>query len=128
MTDTTTPDAAVATLLDDYFAMWQEADPGARGPLVEKAFTPDGRHVDPIADARGYGELNDMVSSVHAQYPGFRIERTSGVDQHGDQVRFAWQVTLVDGSTLVAGIDVGELASDGRLSRVAGFWGDLPPA
>lgn len=127
MTDTTT-DTAVATLLDDYFAMWQEPDPGARVPLVERAFTPDGRHVDPLADARGYGELNDMVSGVHAQYPGFRIARTSGIDQHGDQLRFAWQVTLADGSALVAGIDVGELAPDGRLARIAGFWGDLPAA
>jgi len=126
MTDTTTPDAAVATLLDDYFAMWRETDPAARAALVEKAFTPEGRHVDPVADAIGYAELNDMVSNVHANYPGFSIDRTTGIDQHGDQLRFAWTVTLADGSLLVAGTDVCELAPDGRLSRVAGFWGDLP--
>lgn len=128
MTDTTTPDTAVATLLDDYFAMWREADPGARRALVEKAFTPEGRHVDPLADARGYAEVNDMVTNVHAHYPGFRIDRTSGIDQHGDQLRFAWQVAAADGTLVVAGIDVAELSTDGRLARIAGFWGDLPEA
>jgi hypothetical protein len=125
MTDTLTT-AATGQLIETYFRMWSEADPEARRPLTEAAFVPDGRHVDPIADAVGHGELNDMVSNVHAHYPGFTIERTSGIDQHGDQVRFAWTVTAADGTLVVAGLDVGELAADGRLQRVAGFWGDLP--
>ena len=128
MTDTATTDRATTQLLESYFAMWREPDAGARRPLVEQAFAPDGRHVDPLADAHGYEELNDMVGNVHAHYPGFSIAPTSGVDQHGDQLRFAWQVRLADGSVLVDGIDVGELAPDGRLARVAGFWGELPPA
>ena len=128
MTDTTTTDAATSQLLEAYFAMWREHDATARRPLIEQAFTPEGRHVDPLADAHGYDELNEMVANVHAHYPGHTLERTSGVDQHGDQIRFAWQVRLADGSVLVDGIDVGELAPDGRLARVAGFWGDLPAA
>jgi hypothetical protein len=128
MTDTTTTDAATSQLLESYFAMWREPDAAARRQLVEQAFTPDGRHVDPLADAHGHDELSDMVGNVHAHYPGFSIERTSGIDQHGDQLRFAWQVRLADGSVLVDGIDIGELAPDGRLARVAGFWGELPAA
>lgn len=127
MTDTAIPETTTATL-DAYFAMWREPEADARRPLVEQAFTPKGRHVDPLADAHGYDELNEMVSNVHAHYPGFSIGRTSGIDQHGDQLRFGWQVRLPDGSVLVDGIDIGELAPDGRLARVAGFWGDLPAA
>lgn len=128
MTDTTTPEAATMELLESYLAMWREPDPAARKALVEHVFTPDGRHVDPQADANGYGEINDMVTTVHGHYPGFTIGRTSGIDQHGDQLRFAWELKLADGTVLVAGIDVAELAADGRLRRVAGFWGDLPAA
>ena len=128
MTDTATSETATAELIDVYFAMWRETDPSARAAIIERAFTTDGRHVDPLADANGYDELNDMVSGVHAQYPGFTIEQTSGIDQHGDQLRFAWKVDLADGAPLVAGIDVGELAPDGRLRRIAGFWGELPSA
>ena len=128
MTDTATPETATADLIDTYFAMWRETDPSARAALIERAFATGGRHVDPLADATGYEELNDMVTGVHAQYPGFALERTSGIDQHGDQLRFAWKIDQADGTPLVAGIDIGELAPDGRLRRIAGFWGDLPAA
>jgi hypothetical protein len=128
MTDTATPETATADLIDAYFAMWRETDPSARANLIERAFTTGGRHVDPLADANGYEEMNDMVTGVHAQYPGFTLERTSGIDQHGDQLRFAWKIDQADGTPLVAGIDIGELAPDGRLRRIAGFWGDIPTA
>jgi hypothetical protein len=106
--------------------MWREADPAARRPLIEAAFTPDGRHVDALADAHGHDELDAMIANVHAHYPGFRMERTSGIDQHGDQLRFGWTLDAADGTRVVTGVDIGELAADGRLARVAGFWGDLP--
>ena len=31
-----------------------------------------------------------------------------------------------DGTVAVSGIDVGELADDGRLRRITGFFGELP--
>lgn len=125
MTDVATTDPRTEELLDTYFAMWRETDESARAALVVRAFTPDGRHVDPSADANGHLELNQMVTGIHALYPGFTIERTTGIDQHGDQIRFGWKVLQADGSLLVEGIDVGELAEDGRLRRIAGFWGPL---
>ena len=124
MTDLATPETT-NELLDTYFAMWREPDDSARAALVVRAFTADGRHVDPMADANGHLELNQMVSNVHAQYPGCTVERTTEIDQHGDQLRFGWKVTQADGTVLVEGLDVAELAEDGRLRRVAGFWGPL---
>jgi hypothetical protein len=56
------------------------------------------------------------------------MARTSGIDRFGDQLRFAWELHGADGTLLVAGLDVGEVASDGRLRRITGFWGDLPAA
>ena len=128
MTDTAAPETATAALVDTYFAMWREPDAAARLPLIEQAFTPDGRHVDPLVDANGHAELNEMVANVHSHYAGFGIERTSGIDRHGNQVRFSWELTAADGTIVVAGIDAGEVAADGRLSRITGFWGDLPEA
>ena len=53
---------------------------------------------------------------------------TSGVDQHHSQIRFAWAFVDKDGKRAIEGIDIGELADDGRLSRIVGFWGAPPPA
>jgi hypothetical protein len=125
MTDTTTtPDTD--TLVATYFDMWRTTDPAQRAELVAKTFSEDGRHVDQHADATGHAELVDMIAGVHAGFPGFQMARTTGIDRFGDQLRFAWELTAADGSPLVAGLDVAELAADGRLQRVTGFWGDLP--
>lgn len=127
MTDTTTTQDT-DTLVDGYFAMWQTTDPAERAELVAKAFSDDGRHVDQHADATGHAELAEMIAGVHAAFPGFQMARTSGIDRFGDQLRFSWDLKGADGSPIVAGIDVAEVAPDGRLRRVTGFWGDLPEA
>ncbi|HEX5095706.1 MAG TPA: nuclear transport factor 2 family protein [Acidimicrobiia bacterium] len=126
MTDTTTAEIAATPLVDTYFEMWRATDDATRRALLEQVFAPDGRHVDALADANGYDELASMIANVHGHYPGFTIERTSGVDRYGQQLRFGWKLDAADGTPVVAGIDVGELDADGRLTRIAGFWGDLP--
>jgi hypothetical protein len=123
VTDTTIP--GTEAILDTYFDMWQTTDPDQRARLVAQAFTEDGRHVDQHADATGHAELVEMIAGIHAGFPGFRMARTSGIDRFGDQLRFAWELNGADGTPIVAGLDVAELAPDGRFQRVTGFWGDL---
>jgi hypothetical protein len=79
-----------------------------------------------LLEAEGHAALSDMVAGVHAQYPGHRFRRVSGIDTHHDQLRFAWELAAPDGAVTVAGIDVGALVSDGRLQRITGFFGELP--
>jgi hypothetical protein len=124
MTDTTTTQDTAA-LVDTYFDMWRTTDAARRAELVAQAFTEDGRHVDQHADATGHADLTEMIAGVHAGFPGFQMARTSGLDRFGDQLRFTWELNAADGSPIVAGLDVAEVAPDGRLARVTGFWGDL---
>src|SRR5438105_15964319 len=117
----------VTTVVDAYFGMWNETDPDARAKLIEQAWSTDARYIDPMLEAVGYAALSEMVDGVHAQFPGHRFRRLSGVDAHHDRVRFAWDLVAPDGTVTVAGIDVGELADDGRLRAITGFFGE-PPA
>jgi hypothetical protein len=126
MTDTTT--TTPTELVDAYFELWLATDADARRALVEQTFVPDGRHVDPHADAVGHDGVVEMLEGIHAAYPGFTIERTTGIDAHGDQLRYGWQMASADRSLVIDGVDVAERAPDGRFLKVAGFWGDLPPA
>jgi hypothetical protein len=125
MTTTTTD---TTTLVADYLAMWRETDEAARAERIAQVFTEDGRHVDPNADAQGHAGLAEMITAVHALYPGFTMRQTTAIDAHNDQLRFGWQLQSADGSLTLDGIDVGEVAADGRLQRITGFWGDLPAA
>jgi hypothetical protein len=117
-----------ATTVDEYLAMWNETDPVRRAEHIERAWATDCRYVDPMFEAEGYGGLSEMVAGVHAKLPGHRFRRISGVDAHHDSLRFAWELAAPDGAVTVAGVDVGGLDADGRLSRMTGFFGDLPAA
>ena len=116
----------VTRTVDTYLAMWNETDPARRSQHIERAWVADGHYVDPLAEATGYAALGAMVSGVQTKFPGHRFRRTSGVDVHHDQLRFGWELAAPDGSVVVGGLAVGATASDGRLRRITGFFGEIP--
>ena len=132
MTDTTTtsdtagavPAAYLATI-DNYIAMLNETDEAARRDLAVATWTEDGAFFDPLLEAKGHDELVAMVGGIHEQLHGQTFRRTSGVDTHNGLVRFGWELVAEDGTVTVAGIDIGIIAADGRLNRIAGFFGPL---
>ncbi len=59
---------------------------------------------------------------------GAKIVQASGIDEHHGRLRFAWKLQMGDGSTRMDGIDIGQLAVDGRLQSIVGFFGPPPAA
>lgn len=116
------------TIVEQYFAMWNTDDPSTRRRIIETTWVEEASYVDPLLVADGAEGLDAMVDAVHAQYPGHRFRRTTGVDAHHDRLRFGWELVGPDGSLTVAGVDVAEVAGDGRLATVTGFFGDPPAA
>jgi hypothetical protein len=114
-------------LVDIYFAAWNESDADKRAKLIEQCWAEDGLYCDPVANGRGRDALSGFIAGMHAQQPGARIVVTSGIDQHHEQIRFAWAFEDKDGKRAIEGIDIGEVADDGKLARIVGFWG-APPA
>jgi hypothetical protein len=118
----------VTTVVDTYLSMWNETDPGRRAEIIRTAWSEQGAYWDPMLEATGHEAMGAMVETVQAQFPGQRFRRTSGIDAHHALVRFGWELAAPDGTVTVAGVDVGVIGEDGRLTRIAGFFGDLPPA
>ena len=123
-TPPTGPDATPA--IDASVAMWNGPEEARRAELIAAAWTEDGAYVDPLAQASGHDGLNAMVTELRGQFPGHVIARTTGIDAHHGLVRFSWELVADDGAVTVAGLDVGIVAEDGRLSRIGGFFGPLP--
>ena len=117
----------IETTVDAYLDMWNETDVRRRDDVISRAWTPDGRYVDPVLEAEGHDALSEMVTGVQAQFPGHRFRRTTAIDAHHDRVRFGWELAGPDGTVAVAGIDVG-VVTDGKLSSISGFFGDLTEA
>ncbi|MEO5842058.1 MAG: nuclear transport factor 2 family protein [Acidimicrobiales bacterium] len=118
----------LTTTVDTYLAAWNETDQDQRAVLIEKAWAADGRLIDPPLAAAGHTGIDEMTATMQEHFPGHYFRRTSGIDTHHDHLRFAWELVGPDGTVAIAGIDVGELADDGRLRHITGFFGDLPAA
>lgn len=108
-----------------YCEAWSVSDRGRRDLLLRQSVVDDVLYLDPTVEVAGVSALGAHIGSVVARYPGARITITSALDIHHRFLRFAWQKTLADGSSLPEGVDVCEVADDGRLQKIVGFFGPL---
>jgi hypothetical protein len=116
----------LTTVIDAWLEAFAEEDVERRTKLIEQAWSPEGRLVDPPLEGEGYGGLSEAADLVNTHYAGHTFRRVSGIDTHHEFVRYGWELVGPDGNPVIAGIDVGEVAPDGRLRKVTGFFGDLP--
>ncbi len=116
----------LTTVIDAWLEAFAEEDVERRMKLIEQAWSPEGRLVDPPLEGEGYGGLSEAADLVNTHYAGHTFRRVSGIDTHHDFVRYGWELVDPDGNPVIAGIDVGEVAPDGRLRKITGFFGDLP--
>jgi hypothetical protein len=128
MTDTALDNATLTSTIDTYLDAYGEADPVRRMQLIEQVWAADGRLLDPPLDGQGHTGISELTPMVHAHFPGHTFRRTTAVDAHHDVARYGWELAGPDGTVAVAGLDVVEFGSDGKIVRVLGFFGDLQPA
>lgn len=119
---------SVVGIVDAYTGAWNESDEGARRTLLERAWADDGVYTDPSAEVEGRDALIKHTGEFanNPEMKGFSLERISGVDVHHNVLRFDWALKDADGKTVIAGIDFGVLADDGRLQSITGFFGPMP--
>jgi hypothetical protein len=110
-----------------YMAAWNEADAAIRQTLLEQCWADDGVYVDPNVQLAGRQQLSQHIAKVQATRPGARVEFMSGIDTHHHVVRFLWRLVRADGTVGDTSIDFGQIGSDGRLTKIIGFFGEAPP-
>ena len=114
--------------VDTWLDAWTVPDETVRGRMVRDVWAPDGTLTDPPMTATGYDELIAVGAALQAQFPGHTFTRTTVVDAHHDLIRYGWALVAPDGTTALAGLDVAVVTPDGKLQRVAGFFGELAAA
>ena len=119
----------VVQQLDDYFAAWNEPQTERRRRLLERSVTADVELVHPAwGRSCGIDALATHIGNYQSAFPKTAVVLATGFDSHNDIVRYGWDIVDQDGRRMMEGIDVVELASDGRLKRILLFHGQLPDA
>jgi hypothetical protein len=130
MTDTTTtapsPPRSFDGVVERYFAAWNETNTERRRALVDATWTPDGVYCDPLSLAEGPEAIDEMVAGIQSHYPDHALNLTSAVEEHHGRLRFEWTIFDPSGAPMVEGLDVVELADDGRFQRLSGFFTARP--
>ena len=117
-----TPDAAVT----DYCAAWSVADRGARDRLLAEVWAADGVYSDPEPTlAKGRAALSNVIANFQRHYPGTHF-RCSAPQMHHRAMRVEWILLAPDGSQVAHGVDIYDMARDGRIQRIVGFFGEPP--
>jgi hypothetical protein len=111
-------------IVSTYAAAWNEPDEEKRRQLLERAWTDEGTYMDPQSSAAGRDALVALIGAFRQRFQGTRTELRSNVDEHHRLLRFAWSM-VGPGGPVLEGMDFGELAEDGRLRRIVGFFGPL---
>jgi hypothetical protein len=116
------------TTIDTHLEAYAEPDPVRRSELIRKIWAGDGQLVDPPLDGAGHEGIGNLAAALQSQFPGHTFRRTSGIDAHHGFARYEWAMLAPDGTTVLTGLDVAEVADDGTLRRVVGFFGALAAA
>lgn len=109
-------------------AAWNERDTKKIRGHLDKALTKDVEFVDPNYAIEGITDFAAMVKEFRKKYPEASCVRTSGIDMHHDRARYSWTV-IIDDKTRIDGFDAVQVSKkSGKVKRVDGFFGPLPPA
>lgn len=116
------PDSAVVA----YCGAWNSEDKAERDRLLARVWMPDGVYSDPNPTlAVGRAALSDTIAALQRRYPGARF-RCSAPQTHHRSMRATWIFLKPDKTEAARGEDFYELAPDGRIRRVTGFFGPSP--
>ncbi|MBO0810547.1 MAG: nuclear transport factor 2 family protein [Microlunatus sp.] len=113
-------------IIERYIDTWNETDPRQRRLLLDSVWAEEANYIDPIAEAHGRDEIDTLIASAQAQFPGLRFKLSGPVDNHHRQARFTWGLGADGGEPAVVGFDVAVADESGRLVSVLGFLDKVP--
>lgn len=122
---TSPPHGTLLDVVNSWMDAWNEADAERRRELVLRSFAAHGRYADPFLAVEGTEAIADSLGQLRDLFPGHFVRRKSGVEAHFGRIRYAWELLDPRGSVVTDGVDVAELARDGRFQHLVGWVGQV---
>ena len=108
--------------VDRFFEAWMETDAAARRRTLAAVATEALVFRDRFSCTSGLDDLVLHLGAAQVHMPGVRLQRDGAVRQCQGVALVDWVAKGPDGAVRGRGVDVLELAGDGRLASVTGFW------
>ena len=108
--------------VDAFFAAWSEADAAVRRDRLAAVAAEALVFRDRFSCTSGLDDLAAHIGAAQVHMPGLRLQRDGAVRHCQGVALVDWVARAPDGAVRGHGVDVLELAPDGRLGGVTGFW------
>ncbi len=115
--------AGLAAMVDGWFDAFAEPDAARRAMLLTTCSTPDVTFRDDYGALAGHDDLHAHIAASQLHMPGVRLFRVAEPRQCQGAALARWEARDPSGKVLAAGTNAMELAPDGRIAGVVGFWG-----
>lgn len=120
------PNENTAAVVRAYLSLWNATTEQDRRRAFADALTANARLVYPTFTGSGEDEILAALAAIQERWPGVRFVQSSGIEEHHDWLRVAWHMVDSSGTVVMTGVDVSNIAADGRLTQVVGFHDPLP--
>jgi uncharacterized protein YndB with AHSA1/START domain len=108
--------------VDTFLGAWTETDASARRAALASVAADGLVFRDRFSCTAGLDELAAHIGAAQAHMPGLRLERDGAARQCQGVALADWVAKGPDGTVRGRGVNVIELAPDGRFAAVTGFW------
>ena len=117
----------VPTSFVHYNSAWNERDPDRVRDHLERAVAEGVVFADPDNRTEGIDELEAMIRAARVELPEAEYRADSQVDGgHDLRYRLHWRVLRGAEDAPAVGTDIITIDATGRITRIDGFFGDLP--
>jgi uncharacterized protein YndB with AHSA1/START domain len=117
-----TANADATSLVDQWFAAWNEGDAGVRERLLASITASGVRFGDKYTCLEGADEINSHLTAARRFMPGIRLERRGAIRHCQWHLLADWVAVSGDGEERGRGTNLFVLDTDGRITAVTGFW------
>jgi uncharacterized protein YndB with AHSA1/START domain len=111
-----------ASLVDQWFAVWNEDDAGVRERSLAAITASGVRFEDKYSCLDGADEINSHLAAARRFMPGLRLERRGAIRHCQWHVLADWVAVGSDGQERSRGTNLFVLDAEGRITTVTGFW------
>ena len=113
----------IQTFVEDYIAVWNEADADRRRQLIRTLWQEDAHHLARTLEAMGHAGIEKRVADAYDKWvkeKGNLFRLQGGVDGHHGTIKLRWEMLPANaagrgGEVISVGFDFLVLGGDGRI-------------